>query len=34
LASLYAGMIMERERFKRSFIIAYFAIGALFVPRR
>src|SRR5450759_3033660 len=34
LASLYAGMIMERERFKRRFIIAYFAIGALFVPRR
>src|ERR1035438_1149337 len=34
LASLYAGMIIERERFKRRFIIAYFAIGALFVPRR
>src|ERR1039457_3575528 len=34
LASLYAGMIMERERFKRRFIIAYFAIGALIVPRR
>src|ERR1039457_6686138 len=34
LASLYAGMIMERERFKRRFIIAYFATGALFVPRR
>jgi len=26
LASLYAGMIMERERLKRRFIIAYFAI--------
>src|ERR1035438_3491145 len=34
LASLYAGMIMERERFKRSLIIAYFDIGAFICPSK